>query len=1277
MRIAIHAVIVLLLALPAQGQTILTTLPVDVDASSGSISNATGITAQVWSEAISLPFAGSVQVEFGRVEFSHPDDCILVTGGTSGETQRLNRSDLEAWNFRSGWFNGTSISIALVLGPGSAGLVEVPRVHVTEPPNITQDAFCGGVDDRVASADNRSFRLFITFTNFTAGICTGWLVGSNSTFLSAGHCWEGATVSTAVGEFNVPASAANGAIVHPGLTSQFPVILATLVASTPGTAVGNDWSVARLTTNNIGQSAAPLFGTFPLAQVLPANGTLLRTRGYGADTTPLTANNTQQTSTGVQTQISGSEITFQVDVQPGNSGGPLLVDSNSDGIGIVTHEGCFPGGGANVATNILHTPLQHAIALQSSCQTLNLTGTGSGQTVNCTPARFIPLVNSNVWNAVFVSSAASDWDCTIGAVSSVQAGTACDFLIANGNLGALAAFSGSFSRWSGTTTATAHYATALTMATNSATSFTFDSNRVGQIVQFNVTTAGSHQIQITGDASLSFELHSPGTSNAWRARQAPGVLSSGLVSAASINVTLSTGWHALVIFRNGGPAALANPTVGVTICTGVSNLVLSSGGVATVTAGCQPFTANILSSNWNVVGIVSPSDWNVQLGGANSSLPGTDCEFVAANGKIGAIPATSGIFARSSGTDPATVEHATATTVNLGIPVDTTLPSGRILRAFQFAVFFPGNFDVYVAADPSLKWTLLGPGTNASWRARSSALAERLGGQTFSGALASGWHCVVVSRVGTPAASAMDLTVVACSAAAPVTLTANAAPTVIGAGCQAWTLPPPAPRWYGVGVASIADWNVHSGSVESQLPLPSSDYLVYNGHAGVGPLTGFLTRASGILPGDAQHADAQPLAFNSPFSGTFASTDVLRLFEFDVTVPATYTLSMTGSASVGWTLFSSGGAVWRPRAAGLVTGTLAGGGTSLALATGWHAIVLSRDGAAAASGFSVEVSAPNPVPILNSLSASSLLAGGPSTTLSANGQDFVASSTVLWNGAPLPTTFVSATQLSASVSSSLLATPGSALITVSTPGPGGGVTSALSLSIRAPFVTSVNPGTIPVMTGASPPVVLTLQGTDFAPSAQVFAYNIPLNVLSGTSTVITCELPATAPQVLESGGIGLTVRNFGLIQSNTVALNLGGNGNVGTINRNLTDPAALATYALVVEGCTANQPYTLAADLANPPLIPNIPNATANMNLAVYTPSLLALIDGIGIYGPALGVTLGNDPNGTPPGGVLTLPGFVEPASPLGLTIAVQLIYLDPAAVAGYRITHVRRFDDL
>src|SRR5262245_21106829 len=80
----------------------------------------------------------------------------------------------------------------------------------------------------------------------------------------------------------------------------------------------------------------------------------------------------------------------------------------------------------------------------------------------------------------------------------------------------------------------------------------------------------------------------------------------------------------------------------------------------------------------------------------------------------------------------------------------------------------------------------------------------------------------------------------------------------------------------------------------------------------------------------------------------------------------------------------------------------------------------------------------NPTPILNSLNPNSVNAGGPGFVLTVIGSNFVANSTVRINGANRPTTFISATQLTAMIQASDIASAGTAGVTVLNPAPGGG-----------------------------------------------------------------------------------------------------------------------------------------------------------------------------------------------------------------------------------------------
>jgi len=80
----------------------------------------------------------------------------------------------------------------------------------------------------------------------------------------------------------------------------------------------------------------------------------------------------------------------------------------------------------------------------------------------------------------------------------------------------------------------------------------------------------------------------------------------------------------------------------------------------------------------------------------------------------------------------------------------------------------------------------------------------------------------------------------------------------------------------------------------------------------------------------------------------------------------------------------------------------------------------------------------NPFPTITGLGPGSAVAGDSGLTLTVSGTGFISGSVVRWNGADRPTTFVSGTQLTASVSAADLATAGTAAVTVFNPAPGGG-----------------------------------------------------------------------------------------------------------------------------------------------------------------------------------------------------------------------------------------------
>ena len=119
-------------------------------------------------------------------------------------------------------------------------------------------------------------------------------------------------------------------------------------------------------------------------------------------------------------------------------------------------------------------------------------------------------------------------------------------------------------------------------------------------------------------------------------------------------------------------------------------------------------------------------------------------------------------------------------------------------------------------------------------------------------------------------------------------------------------------------------------------------------------------------------------------------------------------------------------------------------------------------GLCTSNNLTLTVTAPTPAPTLSSISPTSAIAGGPAFTLTATGANFTSNSVVQVNGSPRTTTFVSATQLTAAVLGGDIAAAGASSITVVTPAPGGGTSSAKTLTVLGPSLTvdsaSIAPG---------------------------------------------------------------------------------------------------------------------------------------------------------------------------------------------------------------------------
>jgi hypothetical protein len=190
-----------------------------------------------------------------------------------------------------------------------------------------------------------------------------------------------------------------------------------------------------------------------------------------------------------------------------------------------------------------------------------------------------------------------------------------------------------------------------------------------------------------------------------------------------------------------------------------------------------------------------------------------------------------------------------------------------------------------------------------------------------------------------------------------------------------------------------------------------------------------------------------------------------------------------------------------------------------------------------------------PVPALGALSPDSSFTGSP-FTLTANGTGFGTGSRIRWNGQDRPTTFVSATRLTAAIPASDVGSPTAATVSVFNPTPGGGSSNPLTFRIvePAPVITSISPG---VVTAGSGSATITINGSNFRTGATVQwnGASRTASLISSTSMTVTL----TSSDIATATVGKITVTNPGPSgTSNTLAVAVVASGASLSVVRTIT-----------------------------------------------------------------------------------------------------------------------------
>ena len=173
-----------------------------------------------------------------------------------------------------------------------------------------------------------------------------------------------------------------------------------------------------------------------------------------------------------------------------------------------------------------------------------------------------------------------------------------------------------------------------------------------------------------------------------------------------------------------------------------------------------------------------------------------------------------------------------------------------------------------------------------------------------------------------------------------------------------------------------------------------------------------------------------------------------------------------------------------------------------------------------------------PAPTLTSLSPAAIPAGRPGFTLTATGTNFVPTSVIHFGATAVATIFVSSTTLTAMVPAALIAVPGTRIVTVESPAPGGGISGGLPFVVEdLSSISGLDPSTA---CAGDVSFLLTVTGSDFLGGSQITWDGVaqPTNFVDGST--LTALIPGAllaapgdrAVRVVSPGGGETRGRNF-------------------------------------------------------------------------------------------------------------------------------------------------------
>ncbi len=203
----------------------------------------------------------------------------------------------------------------------------------------------------------------------------------------------------------------------------------------------------------------------------------------------------------------------------------------------------------------------------------------------------------------------------------------------------------------------------------------------------------------------------------------------------------------------------------------------------------------------------------------------------------------------------------------------------------------------------------------------------------------------------------------------------------------------------------------------------------------------------------------------------------------------------------------------------------------------------------------------NPAANITGLSSTSALLGSSGFTLTVTGNGFMNGATVQWNGSNRNTTFVSSSALTATISTSDLATAGNYPISAANPSPSLS-SNTINFAVSSPA---------PALTGLSPSsgttrqtVLLSVSGNNFVNGASI-VFNgtyYPATFLDGSNLAASIAMPAAGATV----SVDVANPSPSLGASNSLTFTINNPAPVLTALSTVNAPAGSASFVLDLSG---------------------------------------------------------------------------------------------------------------